>query len=127
MELVKGGLVKNDEATTHYSNIIDQMTLAIRWINATCGPCALPRAVWQLDPYCHPREQASHFAHVRAITTLSAAAIPVLQVLAVMYHRNAERRARKALPIENVRAATRTQKLFQRNLEQLAKREGISF
>lgn len=64
VELVNGGLVMNDEATTHYSDIIDQMTLGMRWINATFGPCALPRAVWQLDPYGHSREQASLFAQM---------------------------------------------------------------
>lgn len=64
VELVNGGLVMNDEATTHYADIIDQMTLGMRWINATFGPCALPRAVWQLDPYGHSKEQASLFAQM---------------------------------------------------------------
>ncbi|XP_075559346.1 lysosomal alpha-mannosidase-like [Dermacentor variabilis] len=64
VELVNGGMVMNDEATTHYSDIVDQMTLGMRWINATFGACALPRAVWQLDPYGHSREQAALFAQV---------------------------------------------------------------
>ncbi|KAL1438491.1 hypothetical protein MTO96_048098 [Rhipicephalus appendiculatus] len=62
VELVNGGMVMNDEASTHYSDILDQMTLGMRWINATFGACALPRAVWQLDPYGHSREQAALFA-----------------------------------------------------------------
>ncbi|KAH9365769.1 hypothetical protein HPB48_016845 [Haemaphysalis longicornis] len=46
VELVNGGLVMNDEATTHYSDIIDQMTLGMRWINATFGPlCLAPRSL----------------------------------------------------------------------------------
>ncbi|KAH7949527.1 hypothetical protein HPB49_011862 [Dermacentor silvarum] len=64
VELVSGGMVMNDEATTHYSDILDQMTLGMRWINATFGACALPRAVWQLDPYGHSREQAALFAQM---------------------------------------------------------------
>ncbi|KAK8758066.1 hypothetical protein V5799_004302, partial [Amblyomma americanum] len=62
VELVSGGMVMNDEASTHYSDIVDQMTLGMRWINATFGACALPRAVWQLDTYGHSREQAALFA-----------------------------------------------------------------
>ncbi|KAH7942927.1 hypothetical protein HPB52_002702 [Rhipicephalus sanguineus] len=64
VELVSGGMVMNDEASTHYSDILDQMTLGMRWINATFGACALPRAVWQLDPYGHSREQAALFAQM---------------------------------------------------------------
>ncbi|KAH6942206.1 hypothetical protein HPB50_001775 [Hyalomma asiaticum] len=64
VELVSGGMVMNDEATTHYSDILDQMTLGMRWINATFGACALPRAVWQLDSYGHSREQAALFAQM---------------------------------------------------------------
>ncbi|XP_077491670.1 lysosomal alpha-mannosidase-like [Amblyomma americanum] len=64
VELVSGGMVMNDEASTHYSDIVDQMTLGMRWINATFGACALPRAVWQLDTYGHSREQAALFAQM---------------------------------------------------------------
>lgn len=64
VEFVSGGMVTNDEASTHYSDIIDQMTLGMRWINATFGACALPRAVWQLDTYGHSREQAALFAQM---------------------------------------------------------------
>ncbi|CAN7977019.1 unnamed protein product, partial [Ixodes persulcatus] len=42
LELASGGWVMNDEASTLYTDVVDQMTLGHRWINATFGPCALP-------------------------------------------------------------------------------------
>ncbi|XP_040069731.1 lysosomal alpha-mannosidase-like [Ixodes scapularis] len=54
----------NDEASTLYTDVVDQMTLGHRWINATFGPCALPRAVWQLDPFGHSKEQAALFGQM---------------------------------------------------------------
>ncbi|CAN8003112.1 unnamed protein product, partial [Ixodes hexagonus] len=42
LELAGGGWVTSDEASTLYSDLVDQMTLGQRWINDTFGPCALP-------------------------------------------------------------------------------------
>lgn len=54
----------NDEASTTYVDIIDQMTLGLKFINETFGNCAAPKAVWQIDPFGHSREQASIFTRM---------------------------------------------------------------
>ena len=54
----------NDEAAASYVDIIDQMTLGLKFLNDTFGPCVAPKAVWQVDPFGHSREQASIFARM---------------------------------------------------------------
>ena len=52
----------NDEASPYYTDMIDQQELGFRFILKEFGPCARPRAAWQIDPFGHSREQASLFA-----------------------------------------------------------------
>lgn len=64
LEFVNGGWCMNDEATTHYSAIIDQMSLGLHFLQETFGECGRPRVAWHIDPFGHSREQASLFAQV---------------------------------------------------------------
>ena len=61
LQFVGGGWCSNDEATTHYTAIIDQMTLGFQLLNDTFGEMAIPKVAWQVDPFGHSKEQAKLF------------------------------------------------------------------
>ncbi|XP_074600308.1 lysosomal alpha-mannosidase-like isoform X2 [Brevipalpus obovatus] len=62
LEFIGGGWSMNDEASTHYSSIIDNMSFGHRFLFSLFGKCGIPRVAWQIDPFGHSREQASLFA-----------------------------------------------------------------
>ena len=64
LEFINGGWCMNDEATTHYNAIIDQMTLGLQFIDKNFGLKARPRVAWHIDPFGHSAEQASLFAQM---------------------------------------------------------------
>lgn len=62
LEFILGGWSMNDEASTHYSAIIDQHTLGFKFLDDVFGDCGHPKIGWQIDPFGHSREMASLFA-----------------------------------------------------------------
>lgn len=64
LEFINGGWSMNDEATTHYNAIIDQMTHGLSFISENFGGGARPRVAWHIDPFGHSAEQASLFAQM---------------------------------------------------------------
>ncbi len=61
LEFISGGWCMNDEATAHYSAIIDQMSFGLKKLRDEFGICGIPKMAWQIDPFGHSREQADLF------------------------------------------------------------------
>ena len=53
-----------DEAASHYSAFVDNMSLGLRLLNQTFGECGRPTVAWQIDPFGHSKEAASIFAQL---------------------------------------------------------------
>ena len=64
LEFINGGWCMNDEASTHYNAIIDQMTYGLKFIEDNFGSDARPRIAWHIDPFGHSAEQASLFSQM---------------------------------------------------------------
>ncbi|CAK9296984.1 unnamed protein product [Gordionus sp. m RMFG-2023] len=62
LEILSGGWVMNDEACSHYNDIINQMTLGLKMYKDTFGDCGIPKTGWQIDPFGHSAAQADIFA-----------------------------------------------------------------
>ncbi|KAL6078171.1 carbohydrate binding [Balamuthia mandrillaris] len=60
LEFINGGWCMNDEATTHYEAIVDQMTSGHRFLLREFG--VQPTIGWHIDPFGHASTQASLFA-----------------------------------------------------------------
>jgi lysosomal alpha-mannosidase len=50
----------NDEATTYYSDMIDQQTLGFKFILKEFGECARPRSAWQIGKHFYLNQQMLH-------------------------------------------------------------------
>jgi len=62
LEFISGGWSMNDEAAAHYSAIIDNMAVGIKFLKEEFGECGRPRIGWQIDPFGHSREYANILA-----------------------------------------------------------------
>ncbi|GJP55162.1 hypothetical protein CLOM_g14142 [Closterium sp. NIES-68] len=60
LEFINGGWVMHDEACTHYSDMVHQMSMGHRFIKENFN--ITPRIAWQIDPFGHSATQASLIA-----------------------------------------------------------------
>ncbi|KAH6921432.1 hypothetical protein HPB50_000149 [Hyalomma asiaticum] len=102
-QFVGGGWVQNDEAVTHYTAIIDQMTLGLRFLNDTFGPdCGVPSVAWQADPFGHSIAQAALFARTKVYTNDTVAVMSGCDMCYTEAHERFHRQEgvmEKAIPI----------------------------
>ena len=57
LEIISGGWVSSDEATTYYDDIIHQFTFGQKWAYSIFN--VLPKVAWHLDQFGHSAGQAS--------------------------------------------------------------------
>ncbi|WIA23262.1 hypothetical protein OEZ85_000032 [Tetradesmus obliquus] len=55
LEFTGGGIVQHDEANSHYSGMVDQMSIGMRFLQAEFGQA--PHIAWQLDGFGHSRTE----------------------------------------------------------------------
>ena len=59
----------NDEASTDYNAIIDQMSIGLRFVEENFGPTARPRVGWHIDPFGHSAQMATIHSLVGTLKT----------------------------------------------------------
>ena len=62
LEFINGGICMNDEGTTHFEDIIDQLTLGHRFLKDVFNVTV--NIGWHLDPFGHSSAQANIFAEM---------------------------------------------------------------
>ena len=62
LEFILGGWCMNDEATVHYTAMIQQLSLGVDYLSSLFGECGHPLIGWQIDPFGHSKVQAEIFA-----------------------------------------------------------------
>ena len=70
LEFINAGWCMNDEATTDYNAIIDQMSIGLRFVEKNFGASARPRIGWHIDPFGHSAQMATIHALVSTIIHL---------------------------------------------------------
>lgn len=59
LEIINAGWCMSDEASPYYEDIIDQMTIGLRWVKDTFG--VVPKIGWHIDPFGHQATNAALF------------------------------------------------------------------
>ena len=62
LEIVEGGIVQPDEATTNYADVLRNFAAGHDWLMETFG--IKPKVGWQLDPWGHSSAMAMIFAEL---------------------------------------------------------------
>ena len=62
VEIINGGWCMSDEATVYYEDVIDQMTIGLRWVKETFD--YIPKVGWHIDPFGHQASTATMFHHM---------------------------------------------------------------
>lgn len=52
----------SDEATTYYEDVVDQMTVGLRWLKDTFN--YIPDVAWHIDPFGHQSSTAVMFSQM---------------------------------------------------------------
>lgn len=60
LEFINGGWCMSDEATPYYEDVVDQMSLGLRWLKDTFN--FVPDVAWHIDPFGHQASSASMFS-----------------------------------------------------------------